>query len=113
MPAEKTKQPVKREGRPDGVMGYLNTRDKKLEEMRTIEERISNLEEEMKATEDLIKKVEKEEWDNHPSFRSKYGSVPVKSPHYREKAKLADEIKAIKEEIATLERRLSEIKKNL
>ena len=61
MPAEKTKQPVKREGRPDGVMGYLNTRDKKLEEMRTIEKRISNLEEEMKATEELIKKVEKEE----------------------------------------------------
>ena len=113
MPAEKTKQPVKREGRPDRVMGHLNTRDKKLEEMRTIEKRISNLEEEIKATEELIKKVEKEEWDNHPSFRSKYGSVPVKSPHYREKAKLANEIKAIKEEIATLERRLFEIKKGL
>ena len=116
MPAEKTKQPVKREGRPDGVMGYLNTRDKKLEEMRTIEKRISNLEEEMKATEELIKKVEKEEQDNHPSvqpFRSKYGPVPVKTPHYREKVKLANEIKAIKEEIATLERRLFEIKKGL
>jgi len=113
MPAEKTKQPVKREGRPDGVMGYLNTRDKKLEEMRTIEKRISNLEEEMKATEELIKKVEKEEQDNHPSFRSKNRPVLAKTPHYREKAKLADEIKAIKEEIATLERRLSEIKKGL
>ena len=113
MPAEKTKQPVKREGRPDGVMGYLNTRDKKLEEMRTIEKRISNLGEEMKATEDLIKKVEKEEQDNHPSFRSRNGSVPVKTPHYREKVKLANEIKSIKEEIATLERRLSEIKKGL
>ena len=112
-PAEKTKQPVKREGRPDGVMGYLNTRDKKLEEMRTIEKRISNLEEEMKATEELIKKVEKEEQDNHPSFRSKNRPVPVKSPHYREKMKLADEIKAIKEEITTLERRLFDIKKGL
>jgi hypothetical protein len=113
MPAEKTKQPVKREGRPDGVMGYLNTRGKKLEEMRTIEKRISNLEEEMKATEELIKKVEKEEQDNHPSFRSKNTPVPVKTPHYREKIKLANEIKAIKEEIATLERRLFEIKKGL
>ena len=94
-------------------MGYLNTRDKKLEEKRTIEKRISNLEEEIKTTEDLIKKVEKEEQDNHPSFRSKVGSVPVKTPHYREKAKLADEIKAMKEEIATLERRLFEIKKGL
>ena len=97
-------------------MGYLNTKDKKLEEMRTIEKRISNLEEEMKATEELIKKVEKEEQDNHPSvqpFRSKYGSVPMKTPHYREKMKLANEIKAIKEEIATLERRLFEIKKGL
>ena len=113
MPAEKTKQPVKQEARPDRIMGYLNTRDKKLEEMRTIEKRISNLEKEMKATEGLIKKVEKEEQDNHPSFRSKYGAVPVKTPHYREKVKLVDEIKAIKEEIATLERRLFEIKKGL
>jgi hypothetical protein len=71
------------------------------------------LEEEVKSTEDLIKKVEKEEWDNHPSFRSRNRSVPVKSPHYREKMKLADEIKAMKEEIATLERRLLEIKKGL
>ena len=94
-------------------MGYLNTRDKKLEEMRAVEKRIFNLEEEMKATEELIKKVEKEEQDNHPSFRSKNGSVPVKTPHYREKMILADEIKAIKEEIATLERRLFEIKKGL
>jgi hypothetical protein len=97
-------------------MKYLNTRDKKLEQMRTIEKRISNLKEEMKATEELIKKVEKEEQDNHPPvqpFRSKDGSVPVKSPHYREKVKLANEIKAIKEEIATLERRLLEIKKGL
>jgi hypothetical protein len=113
MPAEKIKQPVKQEGKPDRVMGYLNTRDKKLEEMRTIEKRISNLEEEMKATEELIKKVEKEEQDNHPSFRSKDGVVPVKTPHYREKMKLANEIKAIKEEIATLEGRLFEIKKGL
>ena len=97
-------------------MGYLNTRDKKLEEMRTIEKRISNLEEEMEATEELIKRVEKEEQDNHPSvqpFRSKYGPVLMKTPHYREKMKLAKEIKAIKEEIATLERRLFEIKKGL
>jgi hypothetical protein len=113
MPAEKTKQPVRREGRSDGVMGYLNTRDKKLEEMRTIEESISNLQEEIRATEELIKKVEREEQDNHPSFRSKDRPLSVKSPHYREKAKLADEIKATKEEIATLERRLSEIKKGL
>jgi hypothetical protein len=113
MPAEKTKQPVRREGRSDGVMGYLNTRDKKLEEMRTIEKRISTLEEEMKATEELIKKVEKEEQDNHPSFRSKNRPGPVKTPHYREKMKLANEIKAIKEQIATLERRLFEIKKGL
>ena len=116
MPAEKTKQPVKQEESPDRVMKYLNTRDKKLEQMRTIEKRISNLKEEMKATEELIKKVEKEEQDNHPPvqpFRSTDGSVPVKSPHYREKVKLANEIKAIKEEITTLERRLFEIKKGL
>jgi len=37
----------------------------------------------------------------------------MKTPHYREKMKLANEIKAIKEEIATLERRLFEIKKGL
>ena len=113
MPAAKTKPPVKQEGRPDQIMGYLNTRDKKLEEKRSIEKRISNLEEEIKATEDLIKKVEKEEQDNHPSFRPKVGAVPVKTPHYREKAKMADDIKAMKEEIATLERRLLEINKGL
>jgi hypothetical protein len=113
MPAVKTKQPVKQEGKPDRVMGYLNTRDTKLEEKRTIEKRISNLEKEMKATEELIKKVEKEEVDNHPSFRSRDKSVPVKTPHYREKAKLANDIKTFKEEITTLERRLSEINRGL
>ena len=116
MPTEKTKQPGKQEGRPDRVMGYLTTRGKKLEEKRTIEKRISNLEEEIKSTEDLIKKIEKEEQENHlsvQSFRSTFGAVPVKTPHYREKAKLVDEIKAIKEEIATLERRLVDIKKGL
>ncbi len=97
-------------------MGHLSAREKKLEEMRTIEKRISDLEEEMKATEELIKKVEKEEQDNHPAvqpLRSKYGPVPVKTPHYREKMILANEIKVMKEEIATLERRLVEIKKGL
>ncbi len=115
-PSEKTKQPVKKEARPDRLMGYLNTKDKKLAEMRTIEKRISNLEAEIKTTEELIKKVEKEEQDNHPSaqpYRSKDGPVPVKTPHYKEKMKLANEIKANKEEIATLERRLFEIKKSL
>jgi hypothetical protein len=116
MPAQKTKQPAKQEGSPGRVMGTLNTRDKKLEEQKAIEKRISTLEGEMKATEELIKKVEKEEQDNHPSvqrFPSKDRPAPVKTPHYREKMKLADEIKAIQEEIATLERRLSEIKKGL
>ncbi len=95
-------------------MGTLNARDKKLEEMRAIEKRISSLQGEMKATEELIKNVEKEEQDNHPSVQrhlSKYGTLPAKTPHYREKMKLADEINAIQKEIATLERRLSEIKK--
>jgi hypothetical protein len=116
MPTERTKQPVKQEPRPDRLIGYLNNRGKKLEEMRTIEKRISKLEEEIKVTEKLIKKVEKEEVDNHPSVqphRSKYGPVPVKTPHYREKMKLANQIKAIKEEIATLERRSLEIQKGL
>jgi len=116
MPAEKAKQPAKQEGSPGRVMGTLNTRDKKLEEKKAIEKRISYLEGEMKATEELIKNVEKEEQDNHPSvqrFPSKDRPAPVKTPHYREKMKLADEIKAIQEEIATLERRLSEIKKGL
>jgi Mg2+ and Co2+ transporter CorA len=116
MPAQKTKQPAKQEGSPGRVMGTLSTRDKKLEEQKAIEKRISYLHGEMKATEELIKNVEKEEQDNHPSVQrhlSRVGTLPAKTPHYREKMKLADEIKAIQEEISTLERRLSEIKKGL
>jgi TolA-binding protein len=116
MPAQKTKQPAKQEGSPGRVMGTLNTRDKKREEQKAIEQRISTLDGEMKATEELIKNIEKEEQDNHPSVQrhlSKYGTLPAKTPHYREKMKLADEVKAIQEEIATLKRRLSEINRGL
>ena len=95
---------------------YLEAIDQKIEEKRIIEKKISELEEEMMEAEERIKQLEKDEDENHPSMQPFYSRgrfVPVESPHYREKVKLADRIKSIKEEIATLEERLSKIRRSL
>jgi chromosome segregation ATPase len=113
---ETTKPPVKREEKPDRVKEYLKTIEEKIEAKRMIEKKISELEEEMKAAEERIKQLEKEEEENYPSMqpqRSRGRFAPVESPHYREKVKLANRIKSIKEEIATLEERLSNIRRGL
>ena len=114
--AEKTKPPVNQEEKPDRVREYLEAIDKKIEEKKKIEKEISKLEEEMKAAEERIKQLEKDEEDNYPlvqPYRGRRGFVAVETPHYREKLKLANRIKSIKEEIATLEERLSEVRRGL
>jgi flagellar motility protein MotE (MotC chaperone) len=113
---ETTKPPVKPEEKPDRVREYLKTIEEKIEAKRMIEKKISELEEEMKAAEKRIKQLEKEEEENYPSIqpqRIRGRFVPVESPHYREKVKLVNRIKSIKEEIATLEERLSNIRRGL
>jgi flagellar motility protein MotE (MotC chaperone) len=113
---ETTKPQVKPEEKPDWVRGYLKTVEEKIEAKRMIEKKISELEEEMKAAEERIKQLEKDEEENYPSmqpFRSRRRFVPVESPHYQEKVKLVNRIKSIKEEIATLEERLSNIRRGL
>jgi Domain of unknown function (DUF4124) len=114
--AEKTKPPVKQEEKPDRVREYLKAIEEKIEEKRMIEKKISKLEEEKKGAEERIKQLEKDEEENYPlmqPYRSRGRFVPVESPHYREKVKLANRIKSIKEEIATLEERLSNIRRSL
>lgn len=113
---ETTKPPVKPEEKPDRVREYLKTIEEKIETKRMIEKKISELEEEMKAAEKRIKQLEKEEEENFPSIqphRSRGRFVPVETPQYREKVKLVNRIESIKEEIATLEERLSNIRRGL
>ena len=113
---EKTKPPVKQGEKPDRVREYLRAIDEKIEEKRTIEKRISRQEEEMKAAQERIKQLEKEEEENYPlvqPHRCRRRFVALESPYYREKVTLANRIKSIKEEIATLEERRSNIRRGL
>ena len=113
---ETTKPPVKPEEKPDRVKEYLKTIEEKIEAKRTIEKKISMLEEERKAAEEQIKKLEKDEEENYPTMqpqRSRGRFTPIETHHYQEKVKLTNRIKSIKEEIATLEERLSNIRRGL
>ncbi len=70
----------------------------------------------MQTAYERIKQLEKDEQENYPLMQP-YGAgrkfVPVETPHYREKLKLTNRIKDIKQEISTLEQRLSDIKRTL
>ena len=114
--AGKAKPPENQEQRSERGNKYLEAIEQKIEEKRIIEKKISELEEEVMEAEERIKQLEKDEDENYPSMQPFYSRgrfVPVESPHYREKVKLANRIKSIKEEIATLEERLSKIKRSL
>jgi hypothetical protein len=98
------------------VKEYLEAIEEKIERKRTIEKRISELQEEMHTANERIKQLEKDEQENYPLMQP-YGSgrkfVPVEGPHYREKVKLTNRIKEIKDELTILEQRLEDIKRSL
>ncbi len=111
---KKTRPPVKE--KPDRVSEHLMDIDKKIEEKRKIQREISKLEEEMRQAEERIRFLEKDEEENYPliqPFHSGRRFNPVEPHHHQEKVRLSNRIKFIKDEIATLEKRLSEIQRSL
>jgi hypothetical protein len=85
----------------------LTKTDQKIEAKRRIEKKISELEDEMKLSEERLKWIENYERENYyyylPYRNSKTGKlVPVGSPYYDEKVRLTQRIKSIKSEIKAL-----------
>ena len=107
---------VRIEEKQDRVKEYLRSIEEKIQAKKELEKKISKLEEELNASEERIRYLEKDEKENDPLIqpqRSRGKFAPVASRHYREKQILENRIKSIKEEIATLEEKLSSIRRSL
>jgi hypothetical protein len=104
--------------RIDRVRGYFEEIDKKIEAKKRIEKKISEVEEEMRLSEERLKWIEDYERDNYlfyiPFKDTKTGRlVPVGSPYYEEKVRLKRRIESIKSELEALQEKLSEINRRL
>ena len=102
----------------DRVRKYLEKTDQKIEAKRRIEKKISELEDEMKLSEERLKRIEDYEREDHyyymPYRDRKTGKlVPVASPYYDEKVRLTQRIESIKSEIKVLQEKVSNILKSL
>jgi hypothetical protein len=102
----------------DRVRKYLEKTDQKIEAKKRIEREISELEEEMRLSEERLKWIETYEREDYlyylPYRDRKTGRlVPVGSPYYDEKVRLTQRIKSIKSEIKALQERVSNILKSL
>jgi Domain of unknown function (DUF4124) len=102
----------------DRVKKYLEKTDQKVEAKRKIEKKISELEDEMKLSEERLKWIEEYERENYyyymPYRNSRTGRLaPVASPYYDEKVRLEQRIASIKSEIKALQEKVSGILKNL
>lgn len=103
--------------RTDRVKDYLDETDKKIEAKKGIEKKISQLEEEMRLSEERVKWIEDYEKENYqyymPYRDRKTGKlVPVASPYYAEKVRLEKRIESIKSEIKALREKVSNILKS-
>jgi predicted nucleic acid-binding Zn-ribbon protein len=104
--------------RIDRVRRYLETIDKKIEAKKRIEKKISELEEEVRLSEERLKWIEDYERENYlfyiPFKDTKTGKlVPVGSPYHEEKFRLERRIESIKSELKPLQEKLSEINRSL
>jgi Domain of unknown function (DUF4124) len=104
--------------RIDRVRNYLETIDQKIEAKKRIEKKISELEDEMKLSEERLNWIEGYEKDNYlfyiPFKDKKTGKlVPVGSPYHEEKVRLRGRIESIKSELNLLQEKLSEINRSL
>lgn len=106
------------EGKPDRVKNYLEDLDRRIELKRRMEKRISELEEELRLSQERLKRIEgyeKEDFQYYLPFVDKRTGklVPMASPYYDEKRRLEGKIESIKAELGTFRERLSEIKRGL
>ena len=115
---KKTETTGKPQGKSDRVKDYLEDLDKRIEAKRRMEKRMSELEEELRLSQERLQRIEayeKEDFQYYlPYVDKRTGKlVPMASPYYDEKRQLERKIDTIKAELRTLGERLSEIKRSL
>ena len=85
---------------------------------KSMEKKISELEEDLKLSEERLKRIEEYEREDYyyymPFRDSKTGRwVPVTSPYYEEKRRLKTTIDTLKAEIDRIQQRLSKLMRSL
>ena len=108
----------KPEERPDRVKDYLENIEKKIEMKKSMEKKISELEEELKLSEESLKRIEEYEREDYfyyqPFKDPRTGKwVPVASPYYEEKRRLKAKIDAIQAEIKRIQEKISQLIRSL
>jgi peptidoglycan hydrolase CwlO-like protein len=108
----------KPEERPDRVKDYLENIEKKIEMKKSMEKKISELEEELKLSEERLKRIEEYEREDYfyyqPFKDPRTGKwVPVASPYYEEKRRLKAKIDAIQAEIKRIQEKISQLMRSL
>jgi hypothetical protein len=108
----------KPEERPDRVKDYLENIEKKIEMKKSMEKKISELEEELKLSEESLKRIEEYEREDYfyyqPFKDPRTGKwVPVASPYYEEKRRLKAKIDAIQVEIKRIQEKISQLMRSL
>jgi chromosome segregation ATPase len=112
---ERVKKP---ENKPDRVNEYLEHIDNRIEMKRKLEKKISELEEELRISQERLKEIEEYEKENFqyylPFIDKRTGKlVPRASPYYDEKRRLEREIESINAELRSLRERVSELTRSL
>jgi DNA repair exonuclease SbcCD ATPase subunit len=102
----------------NGVKDYLENIEKKIEMKKSMEKKISELEEELKLSEESLKRIEEYEREDYfyyqPFKDPRTGKwVPVASPYYEEKRRLKAKIDAIQVEIKRIQEKISQLMRSL
>lgn len=117
-PPPRTAPSVEPKESPDRVKQYLNDYDRKVAEIKELEERAVTLEEELKYCEARLKEIdelEKQDLSTSTSYRQQPGShfPAVLTPYSDEKVKLESRIQEIKPERESLREKISGIRRSL
>jgi hypothetical protein len=108
----------KPEERPDRVKDYLENIEKKIEMKKGMEKRISELEDELRSSEEHLKRIEEYEREDflyYQPFKDRRTGkwVPAASPYYDEERRLKAKIEALQVEIKKIQEKLSHLMRSL
>jgi len=108
----------KPDDRSDRVKAYLKEMDKKIEEKKKIERKISALEQELASIRErlkVIEELEREDFQYYQPFRDRRTGnwVRVGTPYYDERVRLDRRREAVEKELIPLHEELSKINRSL
>jgi flagellar motility protein MotE (MotC chaperone) len=114
---EETLRQSEGEESSDRVKEHLKDIEEKIAAKKKLEKRIAQLEEELKQSEERLKKIEDRGKEKFPSYYAVYDprrkKWVISSPEDEEKSHLMKKIEDIKEELTSLEEKLSSINRSL